>query len=158
MECVLRTICRCVVFGKFHDGLHITFNCEKNALVFCHARKRLSGSRSRLTVHMYRCDSSDTIYICEIRIIPHVSKYVHDSSGTQNQNHTVFCEGNDYAVHWWISAGRNYGIFQPVCSHGEFVSSCCNSWLLHGSWNLEIHFLSSEMEPKSLQGGFVSEG
>ena len=150
VECVLRAIRRCVVFGKFHDGLHITFNCEKDVKVFCHTRKYLSWSHGWLGAHMYCCDFTSSLCIYKIRIIPHVCKYVHDSSRTKSQNHTIFCESNSHAVHWRISAWWNYGILQSICSHGKSISSRCNYRVLHGSWNMEICFLYSEMESKPL--------
>ena len=111
VECVLRIICWYIVFSEFHDGLHITFDCEENVKVYCHTRKHFSGSHNRFSIYMFDCNSADSLCICKIRIIPHVCKYVHDSSGTKNQNHTSFFEGTDYVIRWRISTWRNHGIF-----------------------------------------------
>ena len=111
VECVLRIICWCIVFSEFHDGLHITLDCKKDAFVFCHTWKYLSRSHNWFSFHMFDCNSADSLCICKIRIIPHVCKYVHDSSGTKNQNHTSFFEGIYYVIRWRISTWRNHGIF-----------------------------------------------
>ena len=109
MERVLRIIYGCIVFGKFHDGLHITSDCEKNAAVHCHARTHLHRSCGRIPTDLSGRRFTNPIRHCEADTVPRVGKHMHDSSRTKNQKHTVFCSSNHNAIHRELFARRNYG-------------------------------------------------
>ena len=156
VERVLRIICGCIVFGKFHDGLHITSDCQKNASVYCHTRTHLHRSCSRFSADLYCCHSSNSISHYKTDTVPRVCKHMHDSSRTKNQKHTVFSKSNHHVVYRKFSSGWNHGGLPAICKGRKSLFGHRHCRILSGSWNLEVCFLYAEMEPVPLHGGFVS--
>ena len=156
VELVLRIICGCIVFGKFHDGLHIASDCEKNAAVHCHARTHLHRSCGRIPTDLSGRRFTNPIRHCEADTVPRVGKHMHDSSRTKNQNHTAFSKGNHHVVYRELSSRRDHGSLPAVYKSRKSFFTNIHCWLLPCSRNLEICFLYAEMEPVSLQGGVIS--
>lgn len=156
VELVLRIICGCIIFGKFHDGLHIASDCEKNAAVHCHARTHLHRSCGRIPTDLSGRRFTNPIRHCEADTVPRVGKHMHDSSRTKNQNHTVFSKSNHHVVYREFSFGWDYGSLPVLYESRKSLFAHRHHRILSGYGNLEVHFLYAEMEPVPLYGGVIS--
>ena len=61
-KCVLRIVCRCVVFGKFYDGLSAVTSNQKDTEMFCHTWKNLFWGGSGRYANLRGCYIADSIY------------------------------------------------------------------------------------------------
>lgn len=114
MEHVLRIVYRCIVFSEFYDGLPFATSCQKDAQMYCHTWAHLPWRIDRVTFDLHRCSFANSKCIFETLIVSYVCEYMHDSSGTWNQNHTALYSSNLSAVHRELSDGRHYGSLPTI--------------------------------------------